>query len=195
MAVNIEDIKALREQTGAGMMDCRKALEESNGDFDQAVVFLRKKGLADIKGRSGKSTNEGSVGYYIHTGGKLGVLVNVNCETDFVANGDDFQQFVRDIAIHIAGTNPRWITRDEVPADVIEREKEVYSAGLDKKPDNIKAKIVSGRLDKFYKDNCLMEQIWVKDPNLTITDLLGTLASKVKENIVIKKFARFVVGE
>lgn len=195
MTINIQDIKNLRTQTGAGMMDCRKALEESAGNFDNAVIWLRKKGLADIKGRSGKSTNEGSIGFYIHTGGRLGVLVDINCETDFVANGDEFQEFVHDVALHVAAANPKWVNRTEIPQDVIDREVEVYASGLDKKPDNIKQKIISGKLEKFYKDNCLMEQVWVKDPNKTITDLMGDLASKIKENIVIKRFARFAVGE
>ena len=195
MTISVDDIKRLRADTGAGMMDCRKALTDSNGDFDGAVVFLRKKGLADIKGRGHKATSEGVVGSYIHTGSKLGVLVSVDCETDFASKSDDFQMFVKDLAMHVAAANPQWVRREDVSQDIIDRETEIVSVGLDGKPDNIIEKIVSGRLNKFYKDTCLMEQAWIKDPNLTITDLLGNVASQIKENIVVKRFARFVAGE
>lgn len=195
MVISISEIRKLREQTGAGMMDCKKALTECKGDVEKSIVFLRKKGLADIKNRSSKTASEGTIGYYIHAGGKIGVLVEINCETDFVAKGDEFQEFAKDVAMHIAATNPQWISRENIPANILDNEKEIISSSLQNKPPQVVAKIVEGKLAKFYKETCLLDQLFVKDSNLTITDLLGGLASKIGEKIVIKRFARFVTGE
>lgn len=195
MSVSVQDIKALREKTGAGMMDCKEALKESGGVVEQAVVWLRQKGLADVKDRSHKAASEGLVGHYIHAGGKIGVLVEVNCETDFVARGEAFQQFARDLSMQVAAANPKWVDRDSVPAEVIAQEKEIAAASVTNKPPQVVDKIVEGRLNKFFKETCLMEQPFVKDQNLSITDLLGELISKVGERVVVKRFARFAVGE
>lgn len=193
--VSVEQIKQLREQTGVGMMDCKRALEQCNGDFDKAVVFLRKEGLADIQTRGSKTTNEGMVGHYIHAGGKIGVLVEVNCETDFVARGEDFQKFTKELAMHIAALNPKWISRDEVPEEIIEREKEIISDSLTNKPPQVVDQIIKGKLNKFFKETCLVDQPFVRDANLTVQDLLGELASKIGEKLVIKRFVRYVTGE
>jgi len=195
MGISVNDIRELREKTGAGMMDCKEALKESNGNVEKAIVFLRKRGLAEIKERSSKKASEGTVGNYIHAGGKIGVMVEINCETDFVAKGDDFQRFAKDVAMHIAATNPLWVTREEVPPEIIEREKEVFADSLKGKPEQVVEKIVEGKLNKFYKETCLMEQMFVKDTNITITDLLGDLATKIGEKLVVKRFTRYVVGE
>lgn len=188
-------IKELREKTGAGMMDCKKALEEVSGDLEKAVVALRKQGLADIKKRTEKKAAEGSVGHYIHAGGKIGVLVEVNCETDFSSNSKDFQTFVRDVAMHIAASNPQWISRDEVPQEIIDREKSIIEGSLTGKPPQVIEKIVAGKLTKFYKEACLLDQPFVKDPNLSINDLVGELGAKISEKIVVRRFSRFVLGE
>ena len=195
MSIGVSEIRDLREKTGAGMMDCKEALEASNGDVEKAIVHLRKKGLADISERAHKAASEGTVGYYIHAGGKIGVIVEVNCETDFVAKGEAFQKFAKEVAMHIAASNPQWIKSDDVPDEVIEREKEVMAASLEGKPPQVIEKIVQGKLAKFFKETCLMDQLFVRDTNITITDLLGELASKVGEKIVIKRFARFATGE
>ncbi len=195
MAISVSEIRKLREQTSAGMMDCKEALTECDGNIEKAIVFLRKKGLADIKKRATKTASEGTIGYYIHAGGKIGVMVEVNCETDFVAKSEEFQKFARDVAMHVAAVSPQWITREDVPANVLADEKEIIAATLKNKPPQIVEKIVKGKLTKFYKETCLLDQLFVKDSNLTITDLLGELASKVGEKLVIKRFARFVTGE
>jgi len=195
MGISVNDIRELREKTGAGMMDCKEALKENDGNVEKAILSLRKKGLAGIKDRSHKKASEGIVGNYIHAGGKLGVMVEINCETDFVAKGEEFQRFARDIAMHIAATNPLWITREEVPQEIIEREKEVFADSLNGKPEQVVEKIIEGKLSKFFRETCLMEQLFVKDTNLTITDLLGELASKIGEKLVVKRFTRYVVGE
>jgi len=195
MAIGINEIRELREQTGAGMMDCKKALTECNGNVEQSLIWLRKKGLADIKKRGSKVASEGTVGSYIHAGGKLGVLVEINCETDFVAKGENFQTFAKEVAMHIAASNPQWITQEDVPDEIIQREKDIIASSLGKKPPEIVEKIVNGKINKFYKETCLLDQLFVRDSNLTITDLLGELASKVGEKIVIKRFSRFVIGE
>lgn len=195
MAISVSEIKQLREKTGAGMMDCKEALEASGGDVEKAIVHLRKKGLSDIGKRSHKTASEGTVGYYIHAGGKIGVMVEVNCETDFVAKGEAFQTFAKEVAMHIAAANPQWITSDEVPQDVIDREKDIMADSLSGKPEAVIGKIVEGKLAKFYKETCLMNQPFVRDTNITITDLLGDLAAQVSEKIVIKRFVRFAVGE
>ena len=195
MSISVDDIKKLREQSGAGVKDCKDALTEASGNIEQALILLRKMGLAEIKQRASKATSEGTVGYYIHAGGKIGVLVEVNCETDFVAKGDAFKKFAHDLAMHVAALNPLWVTPDEVPADVIEREKDIIAGTLKNKPPAVVEKIVEGKLQKFYKETCLIKQQFVRDSNLTIEDLLGELASKVNENIIIKRFSRFSVGE
>ncbi len=190
-------VKELRERTNAGMMDCKKALQECGGDMQKAVDFLRQKGLAVAAKRAGRTTSEGVVQCYIHAGNKLGVMVEVNCETDFVAKTDQFIQFARDLAMHIAATNPVCIKREEAPQEVVEKEKEIYrQQALDAgKPEKIIDKIVEGRIDKFMKEICLLEQPFVKDPDLTIQDLLNELIAKMGENISIRRFTRYQVGE
>jgi elongation factor Ts len=190
-------VKELREKTGAGMMDCKKALSEVNGNMDKAVEFLRKKGLATAQKRAGRALNEGIVQSYIHMTGKLGVLVEVNCETDFVAKNEDFQEFAKNIAMHIAASNPLGITSEDVPEDLIEKEKEIYRAqALEMgKPENVIDKIVEGKLKKFYEESCLLNQPYVRDTNLSVADLLNELIAKIGENISIKRFVRYQIGE
>ena len=190
-------VKQLREKTGAGMMDCKNALSECDGDMDKAVDFLRKKGLATAQKRAGRAMTEGIIQSYIHLGGKLGVLVEVNCETDFVARGDDFQEFAKNISMHIAASNPLGIQAEDVSEDIVNKEKEIYRAqALEMgKPENVIDKIVEGKLKKFFTDNCLMNQPYVKDPDKNISDLLTELIGKIGENITIKRFVRFQIGE
>ena len=190
-------VKQLRDKTGSGMMDCKKALTENGGDMDKAIDFLRKKGLATAAKRAGRATTEGVVQPYVHTGGKLGVMVEVNCETDFVAKSEDFQEFAKNIAMHIAATNPIGITAEDVPAETLAREKDIYvdQAKQTGKPDNVIEKIVEGKMNKFLKENCLMNQAYVRDPDLTIADLLNELIAKIGENISIKRYVRFQIGE
>lgn len=196
-AINAKMIKQLREKTGAGMMDCKEALQNSEGDVEKAVAFLRKKGLATAAKRAGRAMTEGLVHAYIHTGGKLGVLVEVNCETDFVAKNEDFKEFAKNIAMHIAATNPVGITTDDVPQDIIDKEKEIYHAQATDlgKPEKMIDKIVEGKLNKFFKENCLMNQAYIRDPNITIADLLNEMIAKIGENISIKRYVRFQTGE
>jgi elongation factor Ts len=195
--VSANMVKELREKTGAGMMDCKKALAETAGDFQKALDYLRQKGLATAAKRAGRVASEGRVGSYIHAGGKIGVMVEVNCETDFVAKTDDFQAFAKDVAMHIAASNPSYVRREEVTADVLEREKEIYRAQARdaKKPEKIMEKIVEGKLEKFYGEVCLLEQAFVKDPDITIQDLLNGLIGKLGEKIEIRRFTRYQVGE
>jgi elongation factor Ts len=190
-------VKDLREKTGAGMMDCKKALAETGGDFQKALDYLRQKGLATAAKRAGRVASEGRIGAYIHAGGKIGVMVEVNSETDFVAKTDDFQAFAKDIAMHIAASNPTYIRREDVTAEVLEREKEIYRAQARdaKKPEKVVDKIVEGKLEKFYGETCLLEQPFVKDPDLTIQDLLNGLIGKLGEKIEIRRFTRYQVGE
>jgi elongation factor Ts len=190
-------VKQLREKTGSGMMDCKQALTETGGDIEKAVEFLRKKGLATAQKRAGRTMSEGTIQTYIHMGGKLGVMVEVGCETDFVAKNEDFIQFAKDIAMHIAATNPVAITTEDVPQEVLDKEMEIYRAqALEMgKPEKIVDKIAEGRLKKFYAENCLMEQGFVRDPDKNVTDLLNELIAKIGENISIKRFARFQIGE
>src|ERR1700683_5410952 len=197
MEVNANIVKELREKTGAGVMDCKKALGECKGDLDKAVVWLREKGIASAAKRSGRVASEGSVGTYIHAGGKLGVLVEVNCETDFFAKSPDFQTLVKDIAMQIAAHKPRAIKREDVPVYVLEQEKQIYASQAEGsgKPAQVIAKIVEGKLDKFYKEACLMAQTWVKEQNKTITDLLGEFTGKSGEKIEVRRFTRFQLGE
>ena len=189
-------VKELRDKTNAGMMDCKRALGETDGDMEKAIDLLRQKGLAVAAKRADRATSEGVVECYIHGGGKLGVMVEVGCETDFVAKTDDFKSFARDVAMHIAAANPVAISRDEVPAELIEREKEIYTnqALESGKPENIVEKIVSGKIEKYISEVCLLEQKFVKNPDLTVQDLLNELIAKMGENISIKRFARFQVG-
>ncbi len=195
--INAGMVKELREKTGAGMMDCKNALTEVDGDIEKAVEFLRKKGLATAQKRAGRALNEGIIQSYIHMTGKLGVLVEVNCETDFVAKNEDFQEFAKNIAMHIAASNPLGITPEDVPNDVIEKEKEIYRAqALDMgKPENVVDKIVEGKLNKFYEESCLLNQPYVRDTNISIADLLNEQIAKIGENISIKRFVRYQIGE
>ncbi len=195
--INATMVKQLREKTGAGMMDCKKALSECDGDMDKAVDFLRKKGLATAQKRAGRAMTEGTIHSYIHMGGKLGVLVEVNCETDFVARNEDFKEFAKNIAMHIAASNPLGIRAEDVSEDIIEKEKEIYRAQASEmgKPEKVIEKIVEGKLDRFFKDNCLLNQAYVRDPDVTISDLLNDLIAKIGENITIKRFVRYQIGE
>jgi len=189
-------VKELRDKTNAGMMDCKKALGETDGDMEKAVDLLRQKGLAVAAKRADRATSEGVVECYIHAGGKLGVMVEVGCETDFVAKTDDFKAFARDIAMHVAAVNPVAVSREDIPAELIEREKAIYvkQAQDSGKPENIIEKIVTGKIEKYISEICLMEQKFVKNPDLTVQDLLNELIAKMGENISVKRFARFQVG-
>jgi elongation factor Ts len=195
--ISAEMVKKLREKTGAGIMDCKEALAECGADVEKAIDFLRKKGLATALKRAGRAMSEGAVQAYIHTGGKLGVLVEVNCETDFVAKTPDFSDFVRNIAMHIAAANPVGIAPENVPQDLIQREKEIYRAqALEmNKPEKMIEKIVEGKLSKFFKDSCLLNQQYVRNPDVTIADFLNEMIAKTGENITIKRFVRFQIGE
>jgi elongation factor Ts len=195
--VSASMVKDLREKTGAGMMDCKKALAEAGGNFEKAVDYLRQKGLATATRRAGRVASEGQIGSYVHAGGKIGVMVEVNCETDFVAKTDDFHAFAKDIAMHIAASNPLYIQRESVPPDILERESEVYRAQAREagKPEKIIEKIVGGKLEKFYSEVCLLEQPFIKDPDLTVKDLLNGLIGKLGEKVEIRRFIRFQVGE
>jgi len=197
MAVNAADVKELRERTSAGIMECKGALMETDGDIDKAVELLRKKGIASAEKRAGRQTNEGLVEAYIHPGSRLGVLVEVNCETDFVAKTDDFKSFVRDVAMQVAATNAKVVSREQYPAEQIEKEKEIYTtqAKNEGKPDNIIERYVQGKLEKFFQESVLLEQGFIKDPNKTVKDLLTEVIAKTGENIQIKRFVRFQLGE
>mgnify|MGYP001372763774 FL=1 len=192
-----QTVKQLRDISGAGMMDCKKALEEANFDIDKAMDILRKNGIAKAKKKAGRDAKDGVIIPYIHPGSKLGVLVEINCETDFVARTDEFQDFSRDIAMHIAATSPLGIKREDISEDLIEKEKEIYKEQALKsgKPENIVDKMTEGRLNKFYQENVLLEQSFVKDPDKVISDLLSNIISKLGENIEIKRFSRFQLGE
>ena len=195
MAINASQVKELREKTGAGMMDCKSALTESNGDMEQAIVWLRKKGLASAQKKAARVAAEGMVGTYIHPGSKLGVLVEVNCETDFAAKSAEFQQLVKEVAMHIAAQNPLYVRRDEVPAEVIEKEKEIYKAQVTGKPEHIIDKIAEGKLESFYQMTCLYDQQFVKDPSQTVEQLITSFIGTIGENIRVRRFARFKTGE
>jgi len=195
--VSAGNVKELRQKTGAGIMDCKEALLECAGDLEKAIDFLRKKGMATALKRAGRGTSEGTVQSYIHMGGKIGVMVEVNCESDFVAKNEDFIAFSKNIAMHIAATNPAGIAPEDVSEEIISREKEVYrEQALEMgKPEKMIDKIVEGKLNKFYKESCLMNQPYVRDPNITITDLLNEVIAKIGENIKISRFSRFQIGE
>jgi elongation factor Ts len=192
-----ELVKTLRDKTQAGIMDCKEALKEADGDMDKAVEHLRKKGLATAQKRAGRATSQGQVGSYIHAGGKMGVMVEVNCETDFVGRTDQFGEFAHNIAMHIAAASPVCVRREEMPSEVVEKEKEIYRAQAKEtgKPDKVIEKIVEGKLDKFFKDSCLLEQAYVKNPDITITDYLNDTIAQTGESITIRRFTRFVLGE
>jgi elongation factor Ts len=194
--VSTDMIKDLREKTGAGMMECKKALTESNGDFEKAVDLLRQKGLSTALKKAGRIASEGVVDSYIHMG-KIGVMVEVNCETDFVARTDDFRELTKDIAMHIAATNPLYLSKEDVPQDAIEREKEIYKVQVKDKPPHVVEKIIEGKLEKFYTEACLLEQLFVKDPEQKqrISDIITEKIAKLGENIVLRRFVRFQLGE
>jgi len=195
--ITAELIVQLREKTGCGMMDCKKALAETKGDLEAAIDLLRQKGLAAVARRAGRVAAQGLVESYIHTGGKIGVLIEVNCETDFVAKNIEFQGFVRDIAMQIAAQNPQYIMRDEVPDGIIAHEKDIIEnqAKTEGKPEKAVEKIVEGRLEKFYEEVCLLDQPFIRDPKIKVKDLLGEISAKIGENIVIRRFTRYQLGE
>lgn len=197
MAITAKDVKELRDRTGAGMMECKAALTETGGDMEKAIDLLRAKGAAKAAKRSARDASEGAVGSYIHMGGTIGVLVEVNCETDFVARNEEFQQLVRDIAMHIAAAAPTAVSREEIPADVVERERAVYQQQLAEsgKPEKIWDKIVEGKLDKFFQESTLLEQAYIKDPDITVGELVTQASARTGENIVVRRFARFALGE
>ncbi len=196
MEITSKMVKELRDKTNAGMMDCKKALSETNGEMEKAVDFLRQKGLAVAQKRADRATSEGVVETYIHAGGKLGVMVEIGCETDFVAKSDMFQEFSKDIAMHIAASNPLAIKREDIPEDLVAREKDIFTnqALESGKPENIVEKIVNGKIDKYFSEVTLMEQKFVKNPDVSIQDLLNEIIAKIGENISVKRFARFQVG-
>jgi len=195
MEITAAMVKELRSQSGAGIMECKSALKEADGNVEAAITFLRKKGLAKADKKSDRQTGDGSVGTYIHAGNKLGVMVELNCETDFVANTPDFQELVRDIAMHIAAAKPRFATREEVTQEILDKEKEIAAqqAKESGKPDNIVEKIVSGKMEKFYEENCVLEQPFIKDTNITVQELIKQKIALLGENINIGNFARFEV--
>jgi elongation factor Ts len=197
MDISSELIKDLRQRTGAGVMDCKTALRESSGDMEGAIDYLRRKGLAAAAKRAGRIATEGLVSSYIHAGGKIGVLVEINCETDFVARTENFQSFVKNMAMHIAATSPQYVSRDQVPPSVVEREKGIYriQAQDAKKPEKVIEKIVEGKLERFFAEACLLEQTYIKDPDSTVKEVLDSLIAKLGENIAIRRFARFQLGE
>jgi len=195
--ISASTVKELREISGAGMMDCKKALTEASGDLEKAIDILRKTGMAKARKKSGRSAKEGIILPYIHPGAKLGVLLEINCETDFVANTDDFKNLSKDIAMHIAASAPMSVSREEIPQETLEREKEIYAdqARQSGKPENIIEKMTEGRLNKFYQENVLLEQTFVKDPDKTVADLITETVAKLGENILVSRFSRFQLGE
>jgi len=197
MVITADNVKQLREKTGAGMMDCKAALTEAGGDMEKAVDILRKKGLASAAKRAGRATKDGIIGHYIHMGGKVGVLVEVNCETDFVARTEDFQALAKELAMHVAAADPRYVKREDIPADVLDKEKEIYRAQMagSGKPAQVIEKIVEGKLDKYYEQVCLLEQPSVRDQNVTINQMVANAAAKTGENVTISRFVRFKLGE
>ena len=195
MTNDASSVRELRDRTSAGFLDCKKALEEANGDFEKAGEILRKKGLAKAIKKGSRGTPEGRVGSYIHTNGKIGVLIEVNCETDFVAKNDVFADLIKDICMQVAATDPTAVSRETVPQDIIDKERKAYSEEFKDKPDNVREKIIDGKMESFYKEVCLINQPFVKDNDLTIEDLLKKAIAKLGENIRINRFARFAIGE
>ncbi len=190
-------VKELREKTGAGILDCQKALQENSNDLEKAVDYLRQKGLAAAQKRSTREANEGLISAYIHPGSRIGVLVEVNCETDFVARNEEFQAFVKDVALQIAAANPNYVKREDVPAEVVAKEKEIYEGQAKEmgKPPAAWPKIIDGKLEKFYQESCLLEQAFIKEPSVTIKDLLTQKIAKIGENLVIRRFTRYQLGQ
>jgi elongation factor Ts len=197
MEITAAMVKKLRDLTGAGMMECKAALTEANGNIEEATTILRKRGLAQATKKAGRSTNEGLIGSYIHMGGKIGVLVEVNCESDFVARTDDFQNLAREIAMHVAAASPTYVRRDEVPADVLERERSIYRSQMEgqNKPEQVIEKIVEGKLNSFFEQVCLLDQPSIRDPKMTIGQVVQAAIAKMGENITIPRFVRFKLGE
>ena len=195
MEITAAMVKKLRDATGAGMMECKAALTEANGDLEAATTLLRKRGLATAAKKAGRTTSEGLIGHYIHMGGKIGVLVEINCESDFVARTDKFQELTKEIAMHIAAASPTYVRREDVPADVVAREKEIYKDQVKDKPAQVIDKIIDGKLNSYYQQVCLMEQASVRDPNVTITQLVQDAIRLLGENITITRFVRMKVGE
>lgn len=197
MEIPIELVKDLRQRTGAGIVDCKTALQEAKGNIEEAIDYLRRKGLAKAAKKVGRITTEGLVASYIHPGGKIGVLVEINCETDFVAKTEEFQTFVKNMAMHIAAANPQYIRREDIPQEVIEREKQIYrTQALETgKSEKVVDKIVEGKMERFYSEVCLLEQTYIRDPDLTVKDVLDALIAKIGENINIRRFVRFQLGE
>jgi elongation factor Ts len=197
MDITADMVKKLRDATGAGMMECKRALVEAKGNMEEAITLLRKQGLAQATKKAGRSTNEGIIGHYIHMGGKIGVLVEVNCESDFVARTDDFQNLTREIAMHIAAANPQYVRRDDVPADVLEHERGIYRSQMEgqNKPPAVIDKIVDGKLNSFYEQVCLMDQPSIRDPKVTIAQVVQQAIARMGENIAIPRFVRFKLGE
>ncbi len=195
--VTASEVKELREKTGAGMMDCKRALEEACGDFDKAIKILREKGLASVKRRQERSTEQGIVDSYIHIGGQIGAMVELNCETDFVARNSEFLELAHQIAMHVAAFNPRYLSREDIPEEVLESRKEFYldDCRSHGKPENVWDQVVEGMLEKFYEEVCLLDQPFVKDPAITVGELVSQVSSKVGEKIVVKRFCRYQVGE
>ncbi len=195
MAVSAAAVKELRDKTGIGMMDCKKALIASDGDMDKAVEILRKKGMAAADKRAGRAAGEGFVGSYIHSNGKIGVIVELNCETDFVARNEEFRTLARDLAMQIAATNPLAVSPEDLPAELVEKERAIYADQVKDKPENIVQRIVDGKIQKYYEESCLLEQDFVKDPDVKVGTLVKELAGKIGEKITVGRFARFAVGE
>ncbi len=197
MTISAETVKQLRNKTGVGMMECKTALKEAGGDVDKAVTYLRERGLASASKRADRVAGEGLVASYIHAGGTLGVLVEVNVETDFVAKTDEFQNLARDLAMHVAASNPQYVKREDVPQEMIQKERDIYKAQMagSKKPADIMEKIITGKLEKYFQETCLLEQAYVKDPDKKIRQLIAEAIAKLGENIQVRRFARFKVGE
>ncbi len=195
MEPNANLVKELREKTGAGIMDCKKALAEAAGNLEKAAVWLREKGIAAAAGRAGRVASEGSVGSYIHAGGKLGVLIEVNCETDFCAKSEAFQALVKELAMQVAAANPRCVRREDLSPAVIEQERQIYASQAEGKPAAVVTRIVDGKIEKFYREACLLEQAYVRDPNKTVNDLLGEAAIQMREKIDVRRFVRYQLGE
>jgi elongation factor Ts len=197
MAITADQVKQLRDKTGAGMMECKAALTEANGDMEEATTLLRKRGLAQAAKRAGRATAQGTIGSYIHLGGRIGVLVEVNCESDFVARTDDFNNLVREVAMHIAAADPKWVRREEVPSDAVEKEKAIYRAQMENsgKPANVLDKIIEGKLGSFYSQFVLLDQPSIRDPNVSVSQVVAQASAKTGENIQINRFVRFRVGE
>lgn len=197
MAITMEMIKELREATGVGILDCKEALKISDGDFDKAVEYLREKGIAAAAKRAGRTASDGVIAAYVHHGSRIAAMVELNCETDFVARTDGFQTLAYDIAMHVAASRPQYLSREDIPAETIEKEKQVYRAQMaeENKPEHIMDRIIEGKLNKFYEENCLLEQPFIRDEDLTITDVINEAVAKMGEKIVLSRFVRYEIGE